>query len=232
MALFAIGDTHLSLGADKPMDIFGGWQDYVERLEKNWRSIVGPDDTVVIPGDISWAMHLDDAVKDFEFLESLPGKKIIGKGNHDYWWSTMKKLDAFLEKNGFETISFLFNNAYPADGIAVCGSRGWFFDDESPESDLVIKRECGRIRTSLAAAADLGLPPVVFLHYPPITQDRMCEPIMEVLLESGIDRCYYAHLHGTAIDYAFRGEYEGIKFDLISADSLKFTPKLIVEKTE
>ena len=228
MALFAIGDTHLSFSTSKPMDIFGGWQDYVERLEKNWTRIVGPDDTVVIPGDISWAMNLEEAKKDLEFLNSLPGKKIIGKGNHDYWWPTMAKIDAFVKENNFTTLSFLYNNAYAAEGVAVCGSRGWFFDDESPQSELVIKRECGRIRTSLEAASALGLPPVLFLHYPPITQDRICEPIMEVITSSGAKRCFYAHLHGNAINYAFRGDYEGVNFDLVSADSLEFVPKLIV----
>lgn len=228
MALFAIGDTHLSFSTEKPMDIFGGWQDYIERLEKNWRKIVGPDDTVVIPGDISWAMNLEEAKKDLEFLDSLPGNKIIGKGNHDYWWTTMAKLTAFVKENNFTTLNFLFNNAYAAEGVAVCGSRGWFFDDESPQSELVIKRECGRIRTSLDAASALGLQPVLFLHYPPITQDRICEPIMEVITSSGAKQCYYAHLHGNAINYAFRGNFEGVNFDLISADSLEFVPKLIV----
>lgn len=228
MALFAIGDTHLSFSVSKPMDIFGGWQDYVERLEKNWTGIVGPDDTVVIPGDISWAMNLEEAKKDLEFLDSLPGKKIIGKGNHDYWWPTMAKIDAFVKENNFTTLSFLYNNAYAAEGVAVCGSRGWFFDDESPQSELVIKRECGRIRTSLEAAFALGLPPILFLHYPPITQDRICEPIMEVITSSGAKRCFYAHLHGNAINYAFRGNFEGVAFDLVSADSLEFVPKLIV----
>ncbi len=228
MALFAIGDTHLSFSVSKPMDIFGGWQDYVERLEKNWTRIVGPDDTVVIPGDISWAMNLEEAKKDLEFLDSLPGKKIIGKGNHDYWWPTMAKIDAFVKENNFTTLNFLYNNAYAAEGVAVCGSRGWFFDDESPQSELVIKRECGRIRTSLEAASALGLPPVLFLHYPPITQDRICEPIMEVITSSGAKQCFYAHLHGNAINYAFRGNFEGVSFDLVSADSLEFVPKLIV----
>lgn len=228
MALFAIGDTHLSFSTEKPMDIFGGWQDYIERLEKNWRKIVGPDDTVVIPGDISWAMNLEEARKDLEFLDSLPGNKIIGKGNHDYWWTTMAKLTAFVKENNFTTLNFLFNNAYAAEGVAVCGSRGWFFDDESPQSELVIKRECGRIRTSLDAASALGLQPVLFLHYPPITQDRICEPIMEVITSSGAKQCYYAHLHGNAINYAFRGNFGGVNFDLISADSLEFVPKLIV----
>ncbi len=228
MALFAIGDTHLSFSVSKPMDIFGGWQDYVERLEKNWTGIVGPDDTVVIPGDISWAMNLEEAKKDLEFLDSLPGKKIIGKGNHDYWWPTMAKIDAFVKENNFTSLNFLYNNAYAAEGFAVCGSRGWFFDDDTPQSELVIKRECGRIRTSLEAAFALGLPPILFLHYPPITQDRICEPIMEVITSSGAKRCFYAHLHGNAINYAFRGNFEGVAFDLVSADSLEFVPKLIV----
>ncbi len=227
MAVFAIGDTHLSLGADKPMDIFGGWQDYMDRLSKNWIRVVSADDTVVIPGDISWALNLEDTLDDLRFIDSLPGTKIIGKGNHDYWWETLTKMNAFLEANEISTIKFLFNNAYPVGDIAICGSRGWFFDDDSEASDKIINRECGRLRTSIDAARATGKEPVLFLHYPPISGDRICEPIMEVLIESGIKRCYYAHLHGASIPYAFRDTYEGIKFDLISADSLEFCPKLI-----
>lgn len=229
MALFAIGDTHLSLGADKPMDIFGGWQDYMERLEKNWIKIVNPNDTVVIPGDISWALKLSDSKEDLAFLDALPGTKIIGKGNHDYWWETLTKMNVFLEENEFTTIKFLFNNAYRIGDIAVCGSRGWFYDDDSELGEKVINRECGRIKTSVAAANEVGGEPVLFLHYPPITQDRVCDQIMEVIVESGVKKCYYAHLHGNSINYAFKGEYEGVKFDLISADSLGFVPKLIAK---
>ena len=232
MAIFAIGDTHLSFSADKPMDVFGGWQDYVERLEKNWRRIINPEDTVVIPGDISWAMHLSDAKADFDFLESLPGTKIIGKGNHDYWWETMSKLNKFVSENDFKTINFLFNNTYVVETenlgrVGICGSRGWFFDDESSESALVIARECGRIKTSIDAAKAQDAVPLVFLHYPPVMQDRVCDPIMAVLKDEGIEKCYYAHLHGNSINYAVRGDYDGIHFDLISADSLEFVPKLI-----
>ncbi|MBQ0135898.1 MAG: metallophosphoesterase [Oscillospiraceae bacterium] len=233
MALFAIGDTHLSLGSDKPMDIFGGWQDYTTRLEKNWRQIVTPDDTVVIPGDISWAMRLEDAKEDLKFLDSLPGRKIIGKGNHDYWWMTMKKLTTFVEENELTTLNFLFNNSYEVScesgTFAVCGSRGWFFDDDSAEQDLVIKRECGRIRTSIESAKEKGLSPIVFLHYPPISNDRVCDPIVDTLLDCGIDKCYYAHLHGNSINYAFKDTYKGIKFDLVSSDALGFVPKLIAK---
>ena len=228
MSIFAIGDTHLSLGTDKPMDIFGGWQDYVSRLEKNWKKIVDPEDTVVIPGDISWALNLPDTKADFEFLNSLPGTKIISKGNHDYWWSTKKKMDEFFSENGFDTLKILHNNAYAVEGIAICGTRGWFFDDNTAEVDKVINRECGRLRASIAAAKETGLPPVVFLHYPPITRDRVCEPIMQVLMDEKIERCYFAHLHGMSINYAFTEAYEGINFSLVSSDSLGFCPKLIV----
>lgn len=227
MSIFAIGDTHLSLGTDKPMDIFGGWQDYVSRLEKNWKKIVDPEDTVVIPGDISWALNLPDTKSDFEFLNSLPGTKIISKGNHDYWWSTKKKMDEFFSENGFDTLKILHNNAYAVEGIAICGTRGWFFDDNAAEVDKVINRECGRLRASITAAKETGLPPVVFLHYPPITRDRVCKPIMQVLIDEKIERCYFAHLHGMSINYAFTETYEGIKFSLVSSDSLGFCPKLI-----
>lgn len=227
MSIFALGDTHLSFGTDKPMDIFGGWQDYVSRMENNWRRIVKPEDTVVIPGDISWALNLKDTKADFEFLNSLPGTKILSKGNHDYWWSTLTKMNSFVEENGFDTIRFMFNNAYTVEGLALCGTRGWFFDDTSEHSDKVINRECGRLRLSISAAKATGLKPIVFLHYPPINRERICEPIMNILLEEKIDRCYYAHLHGHSINYAFTGDYEGINFSLVSADSLNFTPRLI-----
>ena len=227
MALFAMGDTHLSLGTDKPMDKFPGWEDYVSRMEENWRKLVKPEDTVVIPGDISWGMTFDEVRPDFAFLNGLPGTKLIGKGNHDYWWSTMNKMNAFLEVEGFDTLRFLHNNTYVVGDYAVCGTRGWFFDDETPHSEKVINRECGRLRTGIDAAKATGKEPLVFLHYPPVTTDRECTPIMDVLRESGISICYYAHLHGNAISRAFRGEKDGIRIDLVSADSMKFCPLLI-----
>ena len=227
MALFAIGDTHLSFGTDKPMDKFSGWENYVARMEQNWRKLISPEDTVVIPGDISWGMTLEEVRPDFQWFEDLPGTKLIGKGNHDYWWSTMNKMNLFLEEEGFSTIRFLHNNAYVVGDVAVCGTRGWFFDDETPHSDKVINRECGRLRTGIEAAKATGKEPLVFLHYPPVTVDRECGPIMDVLRESGIRTCYYAHLHGNAIGHAFRGERDGIRFDLVSADSMEFCPRLI-----
>ena len=145
MALFVLGDPHLSLGASKPMDIFPGWNDYVERLEKNWRKLIKPEDTIVLAGDISWAMRLTDTRRDFEFLQSLPGQKIIMKGNHDYWWSTANKMNAYLKAEGFDTLHILHNNSYSVEGYAICGTRGWLFDAGEAHDEKVMNREIGRL---------------------------------------------------------------------------------------
>ncbi len=227
MSLFAIADTHLSLGADKPMDIFGGWQDYVQRLETNWRKLVTDNDTVVIAGDISWAMKLEDALEDFRFLDSLPGQKLIFKGNHDYWWSTMKKMETWLSDNGLDSIKILHNSSVKVGSYAVCGSRGWFFDAENDPDNKILLREAGRVRRSIESAKETDAEPIVFLHYPPLTTAMVCNEIVDVLREENIKRCYYGHLHGGSLRNAFVGERHGIKFDVISADFLKFCPKLI-----
>ena len=229
MSVYAIADTHLSLSDNKPMDVFGGWQDYVFRLETNWRRLITDDDTVVIAGDISWAMSLEGAKEDFRFLNSLPGKKLIFKGNHDYWWCTMKKMEAFLSENGFDTIKILHNSAVRIGDYSVCGSRGWFFDDESGQDNKIILREAGRLRRSIEEAKALGGEPIVFLHYPPLNSSAVCSEIFGVLKEEGISRCYYGHLHGPALKSAFTGEKDGIKFNIISCDYLGFCP-LLIEK--
>lgn len=225
MSVFAISDTHLSFGTDKPMDSFPGWNDYVEKIEKNWNSIVTADDTVVVAGDISWAMNFDELVADFKFLDSLNGTKIIIKGNHDYWWNTARKMNNFISENGFETIKILFNNSYEADGISICGSRGWALDVEDEHDEKVLNREVGRLRLSLDSATNENK--IVFLHYPPVTIDKQCDEIVDVLKEYGIKKCYYGHLHGIAARYAVDDVVDGIKFSLISCDKLGFTPKLI-----
>lgn len=227
MSLFAIADTHLSLSTDKPMDIFGGWQDYMQRLEKNWKALVSDEDTVVIAGDISWAMSLEGALEDFKFLNGLPGKKLIFKGNHDYWWSTMRKMEKFLEDNELNTLKIMHNSAVRVGDYAVCGSRGWFFDAEEDPDNKVLLREAGRVRRSIEAAKGIGGEPIVFLHYPPLTQNLVCNEIVSVLKETGVKRCYYGHLHGKSTLNAFIGEKEGINFNIISGDYLKFCPKLI-----
>lgn len=228
MSLFAIGDTHLSFGTDKPMNVFRGWDNYVERLETNWNNLISEDDTVVIMGDISWAMNFNEMLEDFRFINSLKGQKIILKGNHDYWWNTMTKMNAFLEENSFDSIKFLFNNAYLCDGISVCGTRGWFYDAENDENtEKIILREAARLRTSIKAGRELGGEPVVFLHYPPVSKTQICQPIVDVLKEENIKHCYYAHLHSASAYNSFNGEMDGIKYELLSADYLKFCPKPI-----
>lgn len=227
MSLFTIADTHLSLAGDKPMDVFSGWSNYVERLEKNWRAVVGEDDTVVMPGDISWELKLDSAAADFGFINSLPGKKLIIKGNHDLWWSTVKKMRAFTEKHGFDTIDFINNSAVRVDNICVCGTRGWLIEESGTDSKL-INREALRLRASLEAGRQLGGEPVVFLHYPPITQQNRCEELISVIREFGCRRVYYGHIHGSSgVAWAINGEVDGVTYRLVSCDSVGFTPVLV-----
>ncbi len=227
MSLYVIGDTHLSFSVDKPMDIFKGWDDYAQRLEKNWQKLIETDDTVIINGDVSWAMSLEEAEKDFEFLNSLKGTKIISKGNHDYWWNTLTKMEKFCTEKGFDTIRFLHNNAYKIGDIAVAGTRGWFFDAEKDNVDKVMARECQRLQRSIDEARKLGGEVVVFLHYPPANLYNECDPIMNVLKKNEIEKCYYGHLHGGAIKAALNDTKYGIDFRLVSADYLEFCPYLI-----
>lgn len=225
MAIFTIGDLHLSLSAQKPMDIFGGWQNYVQRLEQNWRELITPQDTVVLAGDISWAMKLEDCKADFAFLQALPGKKLLMKGNHDYWWTTANKMKAFLAENGFDTLDILHNNAFIAEGTALCGTRGWMFEADEPHDEKIMNREVGRLRASLQAGGEY--PKAAFLHYPPLYGDAFAPEIIRVLQEFGVKKCFYGHLHGRAVARAIQGEIDGIAYKLISADALEFRPYLV-----
>lgn len=225
MSLFAVADTHLSFGTNKPMDDFCGWSNYTSRLESNWNKIVGENDTVVIAGDISWAMNFDELKPDFEFLEKLNGEKILLKGNHDYWWNTASKMNKFIEDNNFNSIKILHNNSYCRAGVSICGSRGWPLDTECAHDEKILNREVQRISLSLQDAKCEEK--IVFLHYPPITQNDCCEKIIELFNEKGIKKCFYGHLHGDASKYAFEGINQNISFKLISCDRLSFTPCLI-----
>lgn len=225
MSLFAIADTHLSFGTNKPMDTFEGWQNYTQRLEKNWNNLVNDNDYVIIAGDISWAMNFEQLYADFDFINTLNGKKIITKGNHDYWWNTLKKMNEFVQKNNFDTISFLHNNSYEFEGFSVCGSRGWLFDSDEEQDEKVLNREVLRLKMSLDSADCQEK--IVFLHYPPITTNEKCEEILNLLKNYGIKKCYYGHLHGMAAKYAIDDKIDEIDFKLISADKLNFTPYLI-----
>ncbi len=233
MALYAIADLHLSLGTDKPMDVFRGWENYVERLEKNWRTLVTEEDTVVIAGDISWGMRLEETGKDFAFIESLPGKKLLLKGNHDYWWSTRNKIETFFAQKGFKTMQLVFNSAERVGDITVCGTRGWLYNAETAEDKKIVARENGRLIASLNAAKALGGTPVVFLHYPPAYDTAQCRELLDTMQTYGVKECYYGHIHGNhAAKKAPLGEYGGIKMHLVSCDYIRFTPKLVRKDAE
>ncbi len=229
MALYAIADLHLSLGTNKPMDDFPGWHGYVDRLKENWISQITDEDVVVIAGDISWGMTLPQALEDFRFLHALPGKKLLLKGNHDYWWDTRRKMDRFLEENKLTSLRIVHNDCYDVgDGRAVCGTRGWFYDAEADADKKVLNREIGRLIMSVECARANQLEPIVFLHYPPIFAGTVCEEMMTALQELRIHTCYYGHIHGrSAIQKAFNGTHQGVRMQLISGDSLQFSPLLI-----
>ena len=238
MALFALSDPHLSFSTNKPMDIFSqNWENHAEKIKKNWLELVTDEDTVVIPGDISCAMTLDEAREDFAFINSLPGKKIILKGNHDYWWQSLKKLNEFLTADGFETISFLHNTAIYAEGFVICGSRGWSNDPPLSDDDKkIIAREAGRFelsikegeRLQLKILEETGVKPeiLVFSHYPHLSPGQDTSPIAEVLIQHGIKRVFYGHLHGRCESHMPRN-ITGLSAQILSADVLNFVPKII-----
>ena len=224
MALYAIGDLHLCLGAPKPMDIFGGaWLGYMDKLRQGM-SVIGPEDTTVLLGDLSWALGLEEAKEDFAWIDSIPGRKIILKGNHDYWWNTATKFYRFCELNGFSNQFILNNNHFEYDGFAICGTRGWFFEEErsGTHDEKVFNRELLRLEASLQSAGDL--PKIVFLHYPPKYKGYECEEILQLLKSYEVRRCFYGHLHGASHGLALEGVWDGIDFRLVSADKLNFQP--------
>ncbi len=224
MALYAIGDLHLCLGAPKPMDVFGGaWVGYMDKLTENF-SVIKPEDTVVLLGDLSWALDLDSARADFAWIDRIPGRKIILKGNHDYWWSTAGKFYKFCNDNGFSNQWILNNNHYEYDGYAICGTRGWFFEEERSDAhdEKVFMRELMRLEASLKSAGDLQK--IVFLHYPPRYKGYICEEILALLHRYDVRQCFYGHLHGASHGLAMEGQWDGIDYRLLSADRLNFKP--------
>ena len=225
MSIYTISDLHLSFGSNKPMNIFRGWENHTERLFANWNRLVNQEDTVVLPGDFSWGLKLEDTLEDFKFLNTLAGKKIILKGNHDLWWSTVKKLNEFLTENEIKNIEILFNNTIIAENHAIAGTRGWFYDDKADKK--IVLREVGRLEKSLTEAEKTGLPVLVFLHYPPVYGNQVCNEIFDVLKNHKIEKVYHGHIHGEGFNNAVK-EYDGIKFELISCDCIDFTPRFIV----
>ena len=229
MALYAIGDLHLAFGADKPMDVFGGaWEGYEEKLRRGLARI-GPEDTTVILGDVCWALDLSEAREDFAFVSAIPGRKIILKGNHDYWWSTAAKFYRFCEENGFEDMYILHNNCYEYNGFALCGTKGWFYEEEQQGShdEKIFRRELIRLETSLKAAGEL--PKLCFLHYPPRYRGYTCPEILDLLKRYRVAACYYGHLHSDSHKLAVEGGIDGTHFQLVSADYINFTPVKIMD---
>ena len=225
MSLFAIGDLHLSLGADKPMDVFGPrWKDHVEKIAQGFQELE-EDDVCVVCGDISWALALEDTAEDFRFLDSLPGKKILVKGNHDYWWTSAAKMNAFFEKNGFKTLSILRNNAYfYGENAAICGAKGWFYEPgRSTEHDKkLIDREILRLEASLKAAGEREK--YVFLHYPPKYGAYACQEILELFRRYDVKVCCSGHLHAESLRLAFNGFWENTRHICVSGDGINFRP--------
>ena len=224
MSVYAIADLHLPFGRDRSMEIFGpAWKDYTLRIEQNWNKLIEPKDTVVIAGDFAWAMGIEESLPDFRWLERLPGKKLLIKGNHDYYWSSVTKMRRVLGENGISSVDFIHNSCV-VDGLALCGTRGWFTDEGDDKK--IFERELGRLRASLASAPE-GIPKVCFLHYPPICREFNCPEIQEIMEKNGVFACYYGHLHGYSLNGAFKGVHNGIKYEYISGDGIGFMPVLV-----
>lgn len=230
MSLYVLADLHLCFSdPTKTMSIFNGWQDYQERIKKHWLENIKQEDTIVLPGDISWGMSLAEAVPDFRFINELPGNKIIIKGNHDYWWSTMKKMEEFLDAEGFNTIKILHNNHFRYEKYGICGTRGWVNMPGETQDEKVLKREVQRLETSIRSALSEDLEPIVFLHYPPIFATNFNYDILEILYRYNIKDCYYGHIHGrSAHELCVTNTYDGINFHLIAGDYLQFTPEKVL----
>ena len=227
MALYTIGDLHLSLGSNKPMDIFGDrWQNYVEKIRLGFSALT-EDDTTVLCGDLSWGMSLEESLLDFRFIHALPGRKIILKGNHDYWWTTLRAFDRFCAEHGFTDFHVLNNSCFFYGDIALCGTRGWFYDaqKEGSHDEKIFRRELGRLERSLQLAGDAEK--YCFLHYPPRYRGYACPEILELLEKYGVTRCYYGHLHADSIRLALEDEYQGVQYRLVSADHVDFRPQRI-----
>lgn len=229
MALYVLGDLHLAFGADKPMDVFGGrWEGYTEKLRQSL-SLLTQDDTLVIPGDVSWALGLEEAAADFAFLESFPGRKILVKGNHDYWWNTAAKFTKFCQLHGFENLHLLHNNCHFYKDLALCGTRGWFFEEEKDgeHDEKVFRRELIRLEASLKAAGESRK--ICFLHYPPRYRGYSCPEILELLHKYEVEACYYGHLHGDSHKLAIEGVSDGTDFRLVASDYVNFKMVQIAE---
>ena len=225
MAIYVIGDLHLSFSTNKPMDIFGrNWQNYEEKIKKDWLLKVKSEDTVILPGDFSWAMYLEETEKDFEFINNLPGEKILLKGNHDYWWTTVTSMRKYIKEENFENIDFLYNNSYEIENKIIAGTKGWNISEEQEDIRLT-KREVARLELSIKSGIEKygnDKEIIVFMHYPPLTKTNIDTDYTRLMKKYGIKRCYYGHLHANSIKDAVEGNVDGIEYKLVSSDGLDF----------
>ena len=229
MAIFAIADLHLSFNENKPMNIFGEkWQNHEEKIKQDWLKKVTEKDTVLLLGDFSWSMYLKDTKADFEYLDKLPGRKILLKGNHDYWWSTLNKMQKYVEENNFKNIDFLYNNSYEVEGNIIAGTRGWVQSNEQ-EDKKMINRESIRLEISIEDGIQKfgeDKPIIICMHYPPYTnynkQNLIDSPFIEIMRKYNVKKCIYGHLHGESIKEAIQGNIKGIDTTLVSADGVNF----------
>lgn len=228
MSVYAISDLHLALSVDKPMDVFGKkWDNYMERLQQNWNKHISKDDYVIMPGDLSWATYIEDAHLDFDFIHKLNGKKIISKGNHDYWWTTMSKLEKYVDKNDFSSIQFINNSSVQVEDLVICATRGWKCpndEDFTKEDEKIYAREVQRLKLSLESAKDKEGKKFVMIHFPPFNSKKEMNELIELMNMYGVENCLYGHLHGISLKNPFEGNLYGVNFRLISADYLKFMP--------
>lgn len=226
MSIYAISDLHLSFGANKPMDIFGvNWGEHTEKIKQDWNKNIKEKDTVLLPGDFSWAMYLKDTLEDFEYLSKLPGKKLLLKGNHDYWWTTLKSMREYLRENGFSNIDFLYNNSYLCEDYIIAGTRGWQSSDTSDYCKL-LKRENLRLGISLNDGVNKygkDKKIIVCTHYPPFNDLNKRETsLIDTMKQYNVETCIYGHLHGEAHKDALQGKIDGIDFKLVSCDYTDF----------
>lgn len=229
MSIYVIGDLHLSFSTNKPMDIFGNnWEKHEEKIKNDWLNKVNENDTVILPGDFSWATYLEDTYKDFEFLNSLPGKKILLKGNHDYWWTTVTSMNKFIKEKGFKNIFFLYNNAYLVEDKLITGTRGWINSWKANDNYKILKRENDRLKLSIENGIKQfgnNKEIISFIHYPPFyKEDNIPEEIdfIKTLKKYNIKKCFYAHLHSDSHKEAIEGIKDEIEYKLVSSDYLKF----------
>jgi predicted phosphohydrolase len=229
MRVFAIADPHLSRAEPKPMTIFGpGWEGHPEEFFAGWRRVVDDDDLVLVPGDLSWALRLEDALLDLQDIAELPGRKAILRGNHDYWWPSLSKLRSVLPEGMFA----VQNDALLLDGVVVAGSRGWVCPGShgfSEQDEKIYRRELERLRLSLSAARKLaGEAFVVMMHFPPVNSRLEPSGFTELLQEASPDVLVFGHVHGESPERVVP-DLPGIRTHFVAADALRFRPRLVLD---